>query len=322
MPASMRAEAFTDELERFTSPQHVVPAGIEESRAYCRRLARTHYENFAVASWLLPRHLRQHFYNVYAYCRWADDLADETAGGQQSLDLLDWWEDELAACYNGAARHPVMVALAETIRAFRIPAEPFKELLVAFRQDQSVKRYKTDEQLWEYCKSSANPVGRLVLYLGRCHDERRGALADQICTGLQLANFCQDVRRDWQRGRLYLPRSTCAQLGCREEQLAQGEFDAAWRAALAHYVALARALLDKGRHLVPLVPRELQLDVWLFVEGGQAILKRIAGSDYDVWTTRPTIGRREQLALLARGCWLAARGRLASANVGETGGDR
>jgi squalene synthase HpnC len=319
----VRTESFTVELERFAPPNGAAPQpGIRQSRAYCRRLARMHYENFRVASWLLPRHLRQHFCNVYAYCRWSDDLADETAGGQESLDLLDWWEEELLACYGGTPRHPVMVALTETIVAFGIPPEPFLQLLVAFRQDQTVKRYETERQLLEYCKSSANPVGRMVLYLGHCHDKKRGALADNVCTGLQLANFCQDVRRDWERGRIYLPLSTRERMGCREEALAGGDFDAAWRAALAYHVAGAQVLLSTGRELVPLVPRELQLDVWLFIEGGLAILKHIVALDYDVWTSRPTVSKREQLALLAHGCWLKTRGRLGSKTASATGAFR
>ena len=167
-----------------------------EARQYCRKLATSHYENFTVASLLLPRRLLPHFHAVYAYCRWADDLADETGGGQWAVDLLHWWREELLCCYEGKARHPVMVALRETIRRFDIPPEPFLSLLVAFEQDQRVKQYDTFEQLLGYCENSANPVGRIVLYLFESHDDRRGELADHVCTALQLANFWQDVSRD------------------------------------------------------------------------------------------------------------------------------
>ena len=174
---------------------------------------RRHYENFTVASRLLPRRLRQHVCNIYAYCRWADDLADEIGDPQRSLALLDWWETQLRDCYDGRAAHPVFIALSETIRKFDIPAEPFLDLLVAFRQDQRVTRYETIDQVLEYCRCSANPVGRLVLYLGRCHTPERARLSDSICTGLQLANFCQDVARDWDRGRIYLPQADCRRFG-------------------------------------------------------------------------------------------------------------
>lgn len=279
---------------------------LAEGRAYCRRWARAHYENFTVASWMLPRRLRQHFYHVYAYCRWADDLADETGGGGKSLELLDWWEGELLAMYAGAPRHPVMAALAETAREFNIPPDPFRQLLVAFRQDQTVHRYAARDELLDYCRSSANPVGRLVLYLGRCHDERRAALADCVCTGLQIANFCQDMRRDWERGRLYLVREIYEPLGCCESTLASGRFDAAWQQAVERHVDWAARLLRQGGRLVPLMPAELRLDVWLFVHGGLAILHKIRQQQYDVWRQRPTVLKRQQLGLLVRG-WLQTR---------------
>ena len=165
----MSSATFTAELARFGPDEAAAPPSREEARAYCRHLARTHYENFTVASWLLPRALRQHFYHVYAYCRWADDLADEVHEPGRSEALLDWWEEQLEACYRGDARHPVFVALRETIEQFAIPAEPFRDLLTAFRQDQRQTRYETADALLGYCRYSANPVGRLVLHLGRCH---------------------------------------------------------------------------------------------------------------------------------------------------------
>src|SRR5262245_36318455 len=188
------------------------PVSLSESRAYCAHVAQSHCENFTVAALLLPRRLIRHFAAVYAYCRWSDDLADETAGGTEALNHIAWWRGELLACYPGHGgqgspepRHPVMIALRETIRRFSIPAQPFLDLLTAFEQDQRVKRYSTFDELLGYCRNSANPVGRLVLYLFECFDERRAALADEVCTGLQLANFWQDVARDFAIGRVYLP---------------------------------------------------------------------------------------------------------------------
>lgn len=278
------------------------PYSRDLAAAYCRRLARRHYENFTVASWFLPRRLRPHFYAIYAYCRWADDLADETAGAGESLALLDSWAEQLERCYVGRAEHPVFVALAATIREFSIPKEPFLRLLLAFRQDQHVTRYATPEDVLGYCQNSANPVGHLVLYLGRCHDERRAELADSICTGLQLVNFCQDVARDWAKRRVYLPQSTLARAGYPEAMFARGEYNDAFRRAMRVEVDRAERYLRAGEPLVELMPRDLRLDVALFIAGGLAVVRAIRDRDYSVWRTRPTISKRKQLRLLA-GCW-------------------
>jgi squalene synthase HpnC len=274
---------------------------LNESRDYCRRLARSHYENFTVASWLLPRHLRQHFYHVYAYCRWSDDLADETGDPAQSLELLAWWEDQLRQCYRGHARHPVFVALAETIREFQIPVDPFADLLVAFRQDQRVTRYETFEDLLGYCRNSANPVGRLVLYLGRCHDETRGRLSDHVCTGLQLANFWQDVAGDWDRGRVYLPQSSCRKFGYDEADFQRRECTPGFRRLLQSEADRAERFLRDGLPLAEMMPRGLRGDIWLFAQGGLKILEKIRRLNYDVWGTRPKVSKSDQLRLLA-GC--------------------
>jgi squalene synthase HpnC len=300
----MGSVSFTDELARFgPEPQAADPLSVEESREYCRRLARSHYENFTVASWLLPAELRPHFYHVYAYCRWADDLADETASPQQSLALLDWWERELDACYEGRARHPVFVALGETIDRFAIPKQPFADLLIAFRQDQTVHRYDDFAQLLGYCRNSANPVGRLVLYLARSFDDERAELSDRICTGLQLANFWQDVARDFDRGRIYLPRETFTRFGYDESQFASRACNQAFRDALRCEVDRAEELLRSGLPLVGLMPRRLRGDIWLFAQGGLKILSHIRRLDYDVWSRRPTVSKAEQFALLAGFLW-------------------
>lgn len=279
-----------------------------QSRRYCWRLARRHYENFTAVSWLLPKRLRQHFCNVYAYCRWADDLADETGDPGQSLNLLGWWERELRDCYSGKAAHPVFVALAETVRQFEIPIEPFLDLLVAFRQDQRVTRYETFDQLLDYCRYSANPVGRLVLYLGRCCTPQRVRLADSICTGLQLANFWQDVARDWDRGRVYLPQADCRRFGYDESHFARRECNQAFRRLLAAQVDQAEGWLRQGLPLVGMMPPELQLQVALFGHGGLAILDAIRRQDYDVWTRRPVVSRMRKLRILASCWWRLERG--------------
>jgi len=288
--------------------QAAEPLSLRQSRRYCRRLARRHYENFTVASWLLPRRLRQHLCNVYAYCRWADDLADEMPDRRRNLALLNWWEQQLRECYSGRARHPVFIALSETIARYEIPMDPLIDLLVAFRQDQHLTRYETTEQVLEYCRYSANPVGRLVLYLGRCHDPARARLADCICTGLQLANFCQDVAGDWDRGRIYLPRDACRRAGYDEEMFARREFSPAFRRLLAEEVDHAEGWLRRGQPLVAAMPAELQLAVLLFLRGGEAILRQIRQQGFDVWSRRPRVATMHKLRLMVVGWWQVRRG--------------
>jgi squalene synthase HpnC len=308
----MASQDFRAELARY-GPQAVQaePPTPRQARRYCRRLARRHYENFTVASWLLPRPLRHHVYNIYAYCRWADDLADETGNPKLSLALLDWWEGQLRRCYAGQAVHPVFVALGETVRKFDIPVDPLIDLLVAFRQDQRVRRYETFDQLLNYCRYSANPVGRLVLYLGRCHTPQRVQLSDSICTGLQLANFWQDVARDWDRGRVYLPQVDCRRFGYDEAMFARREPNQAFRRLLAVEVDQAEGFLRGGLSLVRLMPPELRLDVALFIHGGLAVLEAVRRQDYDVWSARPVVGKAEKLRLLSQVWWRLRRGAFA-----------
>ena len=304
----MSTALFAAELALY-GPEPSVARGapsLAEAQDYCRRLAKSHYENFTVGSFLLPRDLRPHFHAIYAYCRWADDLADETAGGDESLRLLDWWEGELLDCYAGDVRHPVFVALAHTIETFDIPAEPFQNLLVAFRQDQYRKRYETFNELLDYCRNSANPVGRLVLYLGRAATTENFALSDSICTGLQLANFWQDVARDYGRGRVYLPLADCRDAGYSEAMFERREFNAAFRALLADHVARAENMLRAGEPLVRRVPAELRLDVALFLRVGLAILDRIRRQDYNVWRRRPVVSKLMKLRLIAA-AWRTVR---------------
>lgn len=298
---------FAADLELY-GPQAKPPKRLSprQSQRYCRRLARRHYENFTVASLLLPGHLRPHFYSIYAYCRWADDLADETGDPQQSLALLDWWEGELRECFEGRPTHPVFVALEETIRQFSIPPDPFVDLLAAFRQDQRVSRYATPDQLIEYCRYSANPVGRLVLYLGRSFDPERGLLSDSICTGLQLVNFLQDVALDWDRGRVYLPQSLCRHFGYDEAMFARRECNEPFRRLMAAQAAEAEGWLRRGLPLVGSVALELRFDVALFIHGGLAMLQAIRRQDYDVWSSRPVLSKLDKLRIVGR-CWWRLR---------------
>lgn len=266
---------------------------LADAERYCRSLATSHYENFPVASWLLPRHLHQHFYNVYAYCRWADDLGDETGNREESLRLLSWWQNELDRCYAGQASHPVMIALMPTIQRFSIPREPFVDLISAFVQDQSVLRYHSQSQLLDYCRRSANPVGRIVLHLCERCDAENLVLSDSICTGLQLANFWQDVSRDFEIGRVYLPREIRDQFGYSEEDLDMRRTTPAFLEVMKFQVQQARTLLIQGCPLVSRMPGRIALDMEMFIRGGLLILDAIERIDYRVWDQRPTVRKHQ-----------------------------
>ena len=289
---------FARELSRFGPQRRHAPVGLAQARSYCSRLARTHYENFTVASLLLPRRLLRHFHNVYAYCRWADDLADEAGGGSQALALLRWWREELVRCYDGEPRHPVMVALRETIERFGIPQRPFLDLLFAFEQDQLVKRYTTYEQLLGYCRYSANPVGHLVLYLCEAYDPRRAALADHVCTALQLANFWQDVARDYDIDRVYLPEEDRRRFGYSDADLENRRYTPAFEELLRYEVARTRDLFYRGVPLLDELGPEVRLDIELFIHGGLAILRKIERCRYNVWRVRPALAKWEKAVLL------------------------
>jgi len=292
------ATAFTMELSRFGPHRRPRPMSLPEARSYCSRLARTHYENFTVASLLLPRRLLRHFHHVYAYCRWADDLADEAGGGPYALELLRWWRAELLRCYDGQPTHPVMIALRETIKQFNIPATPFLELLFAFEQDQLVKRYQTYEQLRAYCRYSANPVGHLVLYLSEAYDQERAALGDHVCTALQLANFWQDVARDFDIGRVYLPEEDRLRFGYSEADLQGRRFTSAFVELMRFEVTRTRDLFYRGMPLVDRVGRDVRLDIELFIRGGLAILRQIERQRYDVWKQRPALSKWQKATLV------------------------
>jgi squalene synthase HpnC len=273
---------------------------LAEARAYCERLARTHYENFSVATWFLPERLRPHFHSVYAYCRISDDLGDEVGNAQQSLALLGEWEAELNECYEGEPRHPVFVALRETVRACDIPKKPFADLLKAFRQDQHVTRYATFDDLLGYCEYSANPVGRLVLYVCGYRDAERQALSDQTCTALQLANFWQDVRVDYAKGRIYLPLDSMARFDVSEQAIASGVATPEFRELMRFEVARARAWFERGLPLASMVDRELAIDIELFTRGGQEILNAIERANFDVLRARPAIPKSKKLWLVMK----------------------
>ncbi len=291
------------------SPQYV-----DAAFALCEDLARTHYENFSVGSRLLPKHLRRHFYSIYAFSRGVDDLGDEAPGDR--LALLDLWEQQLDACYpdtggpnsrsNAVPTHPYFVALTETIRIFDIPVDPLKRLIEANRRDQNITRHETYDDLLEYCTYSANPVGRLVLYLGGVRKPELQVLSDHICTALQLTNFWQDVKRDHENGRIYIPLEDLDRFGVSEEQISEGKTDDRFRAVMRFQVDRARALFADGIPLVEYLDRPLRSDLALFTRGGLAVLQAIERKDYDVLSTRPTLSKPDKTKILAA-TWLRSR---------------
>jgi squalene synthase HpnC len=273
---------------------------LDEARAWCQRLAESHYENFHVATWFLPKRLRPHFHAIYAYCRVSDDLGDEVGDTGAALALLDLWGAELDACYRGEARHPVFVALAETVRICDIPKEPFADLLVAFRQDQTVTRFRTMPDVLDYCRYSANPVGRIVLYACGYRDDERFALSDQTCSALQLANFWQDVRVDYAKGRIYLPLEDMERFGVREADIAQDRCTPQFRQLMRYEVDYARRMFHRGLPLIGKVDPDLATDIDLFSRGGLEILRAVERRKYDVLSARPAISKPRKAALLLR----------------------
>jgi squalene synthase HpnC len=270
----------------------------EESLAYTRWLATHHYENFHVVSFLLPKRLHQDFYNVYSFCRWADDLGDEIGDTKESLRLLSWWRGELQGMYAGAPSHPVFVALQRTVQQHHLLQETFDDLIKAFEQDQVVTRYRDFEELFQYCKYSANPVGRLVLGLCGYRDVGRQELSDATCTALQLANFWQDVIVDLEKDRVYLPLGVLSKHGYPLEDLFARKFDGRFREAMKESISVARELFLKGLPLAGQVDRRLSIDLELFSRGGLKILEKIEQQDYDVLKARPSISKVERVGLL------------------------
>ena len=274
-----------------------VAPSLDEARAWCRHLAETHYENFHVATWFLPKTLRPHFHAIYAYCRVSDDLGDEVGDSAVALAMLEQWGEELDACYAGETRHPVFVALADTIRECAIPKEPFADLLMAFRQDQTVTRYATMEDVLGYCRYSANPVGRLVLFACGEADEGKFHLSDATCSALQLANFWQDVREDYARGRVYLPQKDMEFFHVSDTNIAEGIATPEFRALMHCEVNYARDLFEQGLPLIGMVNRDLALDLDLFSRGGLEILRAIEQRDFDVLSARPAISKSTKAGL-------------------------
>jgi squalene synthase HpnC len=279
---------------------------VPSAEEYTRWLATHHYENFHVVSFLLPKRLHQDFYNVYAFCRWADDLGDEIGDTAESLRLLAWWRTELEAMYQGQVHHPVFVALEGTARKYNLPIQLFSDLISAFEQDQRVTRYQDWDDLFAYCRCSANPVGRLVLRLCGYNDPERDRLSDATCTALQLANFWQDVTVDYEKDRVYLPLDLFQKHGYTVEDLAAHRFNPAFQAAMREAVEKAQALFEEGLPLIKKVNRRLALDLELFSRGGLRVLEKIKQQNYNVLAARPSVSKVDRLGMVAHALLRAA----------------
>lgn len=280
---------------------------IAAAEAFCRAVASRHYENFTVATRLVPPRLRQDLANVYAFARWADDLGDESTNPAEAATALAGWRDELEACFAGRPRHPVFVALAGTVHRARLDPEPFADLITAFEQDQTQTRYRSREDLLGYCRRSADPVGRIVLALEGCREPALVAMSDSICTGLQLVNFWQDVRRDRLAGRIYLPEDDMRRWGVDEHDLDASVAAEPLRRLLADEVAWARDCFDAGAPLAEVAPPVLRPAVAMFVGGGRAVADAIERGGYDTLVRRPTVGRWVKARLAATAWWRSCR---------------
>lgn len=285
--------------------EYALPAvrpALAQAQAWCRALASSHYENFHVATWFLPKRIRPYFESIYAFSRVADDLGDEVADTVTATRLLGEWRVMLNECYDTPARsrHPVFVALAQTIAATGAPRGLFDDLIRAFEQDQVKTRYDSVEELIAYSSLSANPVGRLVLWVSGYKDEQRAQLSDKVCTALQLANFWQDVVEDWERGRRYLPAREMASFGVTDEAIARRLPSPEFARMMKHLVDATRAMLGDGATLVKTVDRDLAVTLRLFVQGGEAALRGVEKQGYDVLSRRPSVGKTAKALLLCR----------------------
>jgi phytoene synthase len=280
------------------------PAEIKDAFAFCEQMARAHYENFPVGSLLVPKNLRKHVYSIYAFARTADDFADEGYGTattrEDRLHLLDEWEFQLESCYRGIATHPIFIALAETVRELRLPIELFRDLLSAFRQDVVQARYADFEDVLDYCRRSANPIGRLILLLFGYREERLHRLSDYICTGLQLANFWQDVAVDLEKDRVYLPQRDLWRCDYSEEELFAREFNERYADLLKFQVERTWQLFAYGKTLPQLVRGRLSFELNLTWHGGTRILELIERNGYDTLSQRPQITKWDKVVLLMR----------------------
>ena len=284
--------------------EYLLPAvrpTLAEAQAWCRHLATTHYENFHVATWFLPTRVRPYFESVYAFSRTADDLGDEVPDRGVATRLLGEWREMLHECFVApqCSMHPVFVALHQTIVETDVPEQLFDDLIRAFEMDQVKTRFDSLEECIEYSRLSANPVGRLVLWVSGYRDEERARLSDKVCTALQLANFWRDVVEDFGRGRRYLPGDQMRRFGVTDEDLLARRFTPEFRRLMQSLVESTGAMLREGGRISRTVDRELAVTLRLFEGGGQAALDGIVAQGYDVLRKRPSVSKGTKLRLLA-----------------------
>ena len=281
-------------------PARMSAGPLADAYAHCAAIAHRHYENFPVASWLLPGDMRPHIAAIYAFARTADDFADQPGRApDERLRLLNEWRANLNRAADGELEaHPIFVALANTIRECNLPVQLLDDLLSAFQQDVIVHRYDTWDAVLDYCRRSANPVGRLVLRIAGVRDDKADRWSDGLCTALQLANFWQDFGVDWQSGRLYVPREVAETAGAREEDLAAMRMTPQWKSAMRACIVTTRALFEAGRPVTDAVRGRLRFELRATWLGGNRILDKVEQLDYDTLHTRPTIGAADVLSLL------------------------
>jgi squalene synthase HpnC len=285
-------------------PLYLTPAvrpALTGAQEWCKQLATTHYENFHVATFFLPANMRPHFHSIYAFCRTSDDLADEVTDTATATRLLGQWRAMLQQCFHHPeqSRHPVYIALQPTLQQCDLHIAPFDDLISAFEQDQVYTHHESLATLEHYSRYSANPVGRIVLLVSGYRSEELMQLSDEICTGLQLANFYQDIVEDWARGRRYIPADAMQRFGVTNDQIADRRFDGNFRSMMEFLVADARARLQRGSRIMKLVNRDLAATLSLFVKGGFSILDAIAAQNYDTLKSRPVVTKSKKLSLLA-----------------------
>jgi squalene synthase HpnC len=304
----MMSEKF-DWGEHHIDDDHVKLAGwglhqnLQDAQKYCEKIAKAHYENFIITNHFTPVEVRQHIQNVYAFCRYGDDLGDDAPfPPEQRMQLLKAWLEDLRIAHkdhwSGQPQHPILIALAHTSKIYNIPIEPYEKLITAFMWDQERLQYSTWKELQEYCIHSADPVGHLFLYVYGHDDEELRNISDATCTALQLANHWQDIRRDLAQGRRYVPLETMEKYKYTTEDYNKMVYDERWISILKHEVDRAQALFDQGKTLWTKVDPHLAVDLEMFTLGGEEILKSIRKQKYNTWSKRPKVSKIRQARLL------------------------
>lgn len=271
---------------------------LEEAFQYCLDITRNHYENFPVASLAIPRKLRPYIASVYAFARTADDFADEKEHDGFRMTRLKDWETKLKECLDEEPSHPIFIALKETIQEFIIPVSLFSDLLTAFKMDVVVSRYQTFEQVLNYCRFSANPVGRIILYIFGYPVPKFLEYSDYICTALQLANFWQDVAVDLEKDRIYIPEEDFKRFNYSEEELHDRSYNENFRRLIAFQVERTQELFNQGKFLCGKIPGRLGFELRLTWMGGTTILKKLQEVNGDIFSHRPVLKKRDLPGLI------------------------